>query len=415
MSHQQIEHIFRHEYGQLVALLSRRLGIQHLDAVEDAVQWALTQALDSWQGNNIPDNPSAWLYQVAYRQLLSEFRSTKRRSELLNQYVSFGEDSDKNDTDEVAGISFTGELTDSLLRMLFIACHEELPVESQLVFTLKSLCGFNVREIALRLFISEANVYKRFSRAKQFLKKQSLQIETLTENEINTRLPLVHRILYLLFTEGYLSSHIDNAIRQDLCAESIRLTKLLVDSRLGDVPESAALLALMYFNLARIKSRQGDGGLVLLEQQDRTLWDHRLIAMGLVCLERSAQGQTISRYHVEANIAAEHCLSASFEKTAWHKIVASYQLLERIAPSPLHFLNRVIVTAEWQSADSALALLLSSDAPNWLLRTYHWYAVLADLQRRCGDFDNAKKNAEQAIQQAPTSKVKKMLARRLLS
>ena len=229
LSHQQIEHIFRHEYGQLEALLSRRLGIQHLDAVEDAVQWALTQALDSWQGNNIPDNPSAWLYQVAYRQLLSEFRSTKRRSELLNQYVSFGEDSDKNDTDEVAGISFTGELTDSLLRMLFIACHEELPVESQLVFTLKSLCGFNVREIALRLFISEANVYKRFSRAKQFLKKQSLQIETLTENEINTRLPLVHRILYLLFTEGYLSSHIDNAIRQDLCAESIRLTKLLVD------------------------------------------------------------------------------------------------------------------------------------------------------------------------------------------
>ena len=120
--------------------------------------------------------------------------------------------------------------------MLFIACHEELPVESQLVFTLKSLCGFNVREIALRLFISEANVYKRFSRAKQFLKKQSLQIETLTENEINTRLPLVHRILYLLFTEGYLSSHIDNAIRQDLCAESIRLTKLLVDSRLGTHP-----------------------------------------------------------------------------------------------------------------------------------------------------------------------------------
>lgn len=416
-----------------MALLTRRFGVQCFELVEDSVQYALTQALAKWQDDNIPDSPSAWLYRVAARQLISTLRADKRHQELLerrcasaiekgygnekgdgnnegNSLAESGHSESGDDSDEVA---FSGELTDSLLRMLFITCHPSLPVESQLVFTLKSLCGFNIREIAHRLFITEANVYKRFARAKKFLKSQSIDMETLSAQEVSVRLPLVHRILYLVFTEGYLSSDIDIAIRQDLCDEATRLALLLTKSLLGDTPDSHALLALMYLNLARISARQEQQGLLLLEQQNRNLWDKDLIATGIACLQHSAQGDDISRYHIEAGIAAEHCLSASFEQTPWHKIAASYQLLERIAPSPLHRLNRAIATAEYQGAEAALALLMATDAPSWLVRTYHWYAVLADLQRRCGDVLSAKENANKAIALVPNSKIKSLLSQRL--
>jgi len=417
LSKQALEQLFRHEYGQLVALLTRRYGVQYFELVEDSVQYALTQALSKWQNKSIPDKPSAWLYQVATRYLISELRANKRHDELLKQQLNTPDTDLINSTEasaeETKEISFSGELSDSLLRMLFVTCHPSLPIESQLVFTLKSLCGFDIREIALRLFIGEANVYKRFTRAKQFLKSHSIQLDTLDSNEIKSRLPLVHRVLYLVFTEGYLSSDIDISIRQDLCEEATRLTSLLAQSHLGNTPETFALLALMYLNLARISSRQAAQGLLLLEQQDRNLWDKTLIATGIRYLQHSAQGQDISRYHVEAGIAAEHCLAKSFAQTNWHNIAASYQLLERIAPSPLHRLNRAIATAEAQGTEVALALLLETDAPSWLVRTYHWYAVLADLQRRCGDIASAKANAEKAIEQAPSIKIKELLNKRL--
>ncbi len=412
MSHQdQVAHLFRHEYGQLVALLVRRTSIHHLEAVEDAVQWAMTQALDLWKHSDTPNNPSGWLYKVAYRRLLSEFRANQRKQELLANSLEI----DDYRLETPIDIPLSGEMHDSLLRMLFVACNDKVPVESQLIFTLKSLCGFSIPEISLRLFITEANAYKRFSRARQHLKNQTAALDTLKDAEIIDRLPSVHRVLYLVFTEGYLSSHPDTAIRKDLCEEAIRLTLLLSKSTLGDMPESYALLALMYFNIARINTRQDDSGLLLLDQQDRSQWSTSYISMGLGCLERSARGETISRYHVEAGIAAEHCLSQSFVQTRWDKIVASYELLERIAPSPLHQLNRALALAEWKNPQEGLAVLISTDLPNWLERSYHWYAVLADLQYRCGEHALAHKNENLAIQTAPNNSIKKLLSKRFMT
>lgn len=411
--HGQVEHVFRHEYGQLVALLLRRVGTQYINAVEDAVQFGLMQALDFWPRNGIPNNSSAWLYQVAWRQLMSELRNTQRRKELLDEQLLFSENDTAND---LSDIPLPGEMNDSLLRMLFVACDDDIPVESQLVFTLKSLCGFSVREIGLRLFISEANVYKRFSRARQVLKSQSHKLDTLTDVDMETRLPMVRRILYLVFTEGYLSSHTDTAIRKDLCEEAIRLGRLISESNLSDTPETYALLALMYLHLSRINARQDtSGSLLLLEQQNRSQWNTQHITMGLSFLEQSAQGDVLSRYHVEASIAAEHCLAPTFEQTPWDKIVASYELLESISPSALNHLNRIIALAEWKGPKVGLAALQSMDIPVWLDRSYYWYAVQADLQYRCDLLDLAGESAKQAIHSAPTDHIKQLLRKRFES
>lgn len=407
----QVEHLFRHEYGKLVALLVRRTGVQNIDVIEDSVQWAMAQALEFWTRGDIPENPPAWLYQVAYRHLLSELRSTKRKNTLLAEQFA----TQDNHISETLEVPLSGEMSDSLLRMLFVACNDAIPIESQLVLTLKSLCGFSIREIALRLFISEANAYKRFNRACQCLKKQSVELDKLSDIDMQNRLPSIHRVLYLLFTEGYLSSHADIAIRRDLCEEAIRLGLMLVKSSIGNVAESNALLALMHFHFARIDARlDGYGALLMLEQQDRSMWNNQQVAIGLAFLQQSTKSETISRYHIEASIAADHCLSKSFEQTPWERIIASYELLEQIEPSPLHLLNRAIATAEWQGPEAGLAVLQSTDIPIWLDRSYYWYTVQADLNFRCGEIVLGREYAELAIKSAPTKSIRQLLRKRLL-
>ena len=386
------------------------MGIQYIDKIEDAVQWSMAQALGFWRTTDIPQSPSAWLYRVAYRYLLSEIKTAKHRKLLLKEYSELK----PNNSYFCEENAFSNELSDSMLRMLFVTCHCEIPLESQLVFTLKSICGFNIREIAQRLFITEANVYKRFSRAKKILQNQSLALDDFEDSEVIARLPAVHRVLYLVFTEGYLSSNVEMAIRRDLCEEAIRLTKLLAVSKFGDVTNTHALLALMYFHLARINARQDDlGALLLLSQQDRRMWDRGYINLGLDSLNKSVQGENISHYHIEAGIAAAHCIAPSFEQTKWKDIVAAYKLLHNISPSPLHFLNEAIATAEWKSPEEGLAVLQSIEKPAWLTNSYYWYTVKADLLLRSGEITKSLKYAKLAIQLAPNKSIKKLLTKRL--
>ena len=406
----KVEHLFRHEYGTLVAILVKRAGIHNLELIEDSVQHAMAQALHFWPTSGVPDNPPAWLYQVAYRQLLTELRNTKRRDEILN---GLG-DASLDDTGDIGDIPLSCEMNDALLGLLFVTCHDALPVESQLVFTLKSLCGFSVPEIAFRLFISEANVYKRFGRAKRYLKQYQSPLQPLDAVTLKQRMPMVLRVMYLIFTEGYLSSHHENAIRRDLCEEAIRLAKLLSCIPLGDTPEIYALLALMHFNLARMPARQNDDGdLILLEQQDRSEWNQQHIVQALSYLACSAHGDALSRYHLEASIAAEHCLASSFEKTAWKNIALNYQHLERIAPSPMHVLNRAIAVAQWKGADAGVAILQSVKFPPWLETSYYWDVVWSDLSCRKGDFTAGLAHARSALQKAPTEKTAALIIRRL--
>jgi len=405
-----VEHFFRHEYGRLVAMLSRRVGVQHIEAIEDAVQSALMTALESWTVAGLPDNPSAWLFRVAHNDLVGQLRQRTRRRRILDEngaeQVGASEDGPKP--------FLAGEVQDDLLRMLFVCCDDAIPSESQLVLALKTLCGFDVREIALRLFSSEANVYKRLERARNRLREVPPCVDELTTEQCSARLPAVHKILYLLFTEGYLSSDAETAIRQELSDEAIRLASILAQHPAGKAPETSALLALMHLHAARLTARQdASGGLILLAEQDRALWDQQKIQVGLAWLADSARGDVYSRYHAEAGIAAEHCLAPSFEQTRWDRVVECYSLLEQVAPSALHKLNRAVAVAEWQGPAAGLAVLEGLEPPSWLTGSYQWAAVLADLHRRCGHDDAARRYRDVAVKSAPSQAVRELLQRRL--
>lgn len=407
---ERIEHIFRYEYGKLVATLLRRVGAQHLEIVEDSIQSALMAGVESWSIKGLPDNPSAWLYKVASNKLMDELRQRAGHDRLLLQHAN-----------EFIGVlaippeHFSSkELQDDMLRMLFVCCNSVVPIESQLVFALKSLCGFSIREIAQRLFISEGNAYKRFSRSRTYLKKYPLESWDLNHAEYSSRLPSVNKVLYLIFTEGYLSVNHEMSIREELCEEAIRLATILVNHKAGQMPETFALLALMYLHMARMTARQdSSGGLILLEQQDRTLWDKQKIQTGLEWLEKSSYGDNLSRYHAEAGIAAEHCLAPSFHETRWDKIAENYLLLEKVAPSAIHRLNRAVAVAEWRGPAAGLDVLQGFEPPSWLTGSYQWSAVLADLHQRCGNVHMAKSYRDDAVNSAPTPAIKQLLLRRL--
>lgn len=198
-------HFFRHEYARLVAMLVRRVGARHLGAVEDAVQSALLTAVQAWPRSTVPDNPSAWLYRVAHRHLASELRRSIRHGELAAEHV---QSADPEPATDAAAVSLSGDVRDDLLRMLFVCCDDAIPIESQVVLSLKTLCGFGVGEIADRLFLTEANVYKRLARARARLHDAPPLAVELTSEQLASRLAAVHAVLYTLFTEGYLSSHV---------------------------------------------------------------------------------------------------------------------------------------------------------------------------------------------------------------
>jgi RNA polymerase sigma factor (sigma-70 family) len=417
------EHYFRHEFGRLVAVLSRRFGMHRLELCEDAVQTALLRAVQSWSQQGAPDNPSGWLFRVAQNEVLGVLRRDKRIAASL--------DDDSQLPADAAGMSVTAasfgaaddeaflrhDVKDAELRMLFVCADPAIPRESQIVFALKTLCGFSVDEIALRLFQSNEATYKRLQRARATLREQREEIfafDTPSIETLGARLPAVLQIIYLLFTEGYSSAQPDTVIRRELCEEAIRLALLLVEHPIGAVPETDALLALMYLDAARFDARvDGAGGLLLLEQQDRTRWDRELIQVGIAHLHRAASGDVLSRYHVEAGIAAEHCLAPAYAETRWDEIARLYESLDRVAPSPINMLNRSIAIAEWKGPAAGLALLEPLQPPSWLLGYYLWDATLGELYRRSGDRERARVHLARALDAAPTHAEQALLRRRL--
>ena len=403
------EHYFRHEFGRLVSVLSRRFGVHRVELCEDAVQTALLRAVQSWPQRGQPNDRGAWLYRVAFNEVLGALRRARHSNAPVDDAEQVADETSTEET-----VLLEQEVKDDQLRMLFVCANPEIPRESQIVFALKILCGFSVEEIALRLFQTPEAIYKRLQRARAALRECVVELEPGGVDELTSRLPTVLEVLYLLFTEGYSSSAPDRLIRHELCEEAIRLALLVAEHPVGAVSETAALLALMYLGSARFDSRvDGAGGLLLLEAQDRSLWDRELIGIGISHLHRSARGDHFTRYHAEAAIAAEHCLAPTYQETNWREIARLYQMLDAVAPSPINTLNRAIAVAEWQGPDAGLALLEALNPPTWLLGYYLWDATLGELYRRRGDRERATTHLMRALSAAPTLAEKALLQRRL--
>ncbi|MEO1483255.1 MAG: sigma-70 family RNA polymerase sigma factor [Myxococcota bacterium] len=386
--------VSRREYGRLVANLVRRFGVGQLASIEDAAQTAVLRAME--RGGEGQALSPGWLYRVASNVLLDELRRDARRARLLARAPTTEESATDSDAD--------------LLRMLFICCHETLSPELQCALALKTLCGFSIDEVAVRLFTEPATVYKRIQRATKRLREHAPTLDAL-HSDSSAGVRSVRRVLYMLFSEGYLPSHQDFAIRAELCDEALRLTHVLADSRVGAVPETFALLALMHLNVARLPARVGPNAeLLLLEEQDRDLWDPAHVQMGLAWLERAATGNVFSRFHAEAGIAALHCLAPSIKDTDWDQIAELYAMWEATSPSPMHRLARAIAVAEGQGPTAGLAVLADVEFPHWIDGAYQWHAVLADLHRRAGN--RFEHHVELAISQAPSPAVQNLLRRR---
>src|SRR5882672_11465431 len=407
-----VEHFFRREYGRLVAVLTRKVGVRRVDLVEDAVQAALMAALTSWVAKGLPEDPGGWLYRVAHNHLIGALRKNAGRLRILEAAA----DELTLAANDPPSPRFDDEVRDDLLRMLFVCCDEAIPRNSRLVLALRTICGFSTAEIALRLFLSEANVLKRLGRAREHLREVPPDFNSLPLQALQSRLASVHVVLYLLFNEGYLSAQPDRAVRREMCEEAIRLTTLLAEHPAFATPETFALLALMHLHGARLATRlDGLGGLWLLEDQDRSLWDQDQMRRGAQWLQKAASGETFTRFHAEAGIAAEHAFAPSFAQTRWKEIADLYAMLDRIAPSPLNAMNRAVAIAEWQGPEAGLALLKDVERPPWLLGYYLWDAVLGELHRRAGHDEEARCYMERALASAPTDAEQELLRRRLRS
>ena len=408
-----VDHFFRHEYARLVATLTRKFGVRHWELVEDVVQSALERALSSWSLKGVPANPSAWLSRVATNLAIDALRRDVR----WNALEATHEAAVAGGTEDL--VADTSQVQDDLLRMIYVCCDPRVPAESQVALALKTLCGFGNREIARALLTTEASVAKRITRAKQKLRDLvpeggALESAELSGELLRERLGDVQAVIYLLFNEGYSSSTSDRLIREDLCEEAVRLALLMAEHPRICGPRTAALLALLLFHAARLEARiDASGAILLLKEQDRSLWDARLLDEAFAWFRRATAGDVITRYHAEAWIVAEHCRAESLEDTNWDRIAKGYDLLCQLAPSPVHELNRAIAIGHRDGAVAGLAAFEAIESEKLENDYYLWHATRGELARETGDLATARAALKQAWQLAPTRQEKELICRKL--
>ncbi|MFD2255580.1 RNA polymerase sigma factor [Luteolibacter algae] len=401
------DHLFRHESGKMVSVLTGIYGLRNLQLAEDVVQEAMIRALRTWPTGGIPPNPNAWLLQTAKNLAIDHLRREKNFQSKQAQIAATIPDIHSPDIDPE-------KVHDDQLRLMFVCCHPLLPPETQSALALKTLCGFNPAEIAKAFLISEAAVAKRLSRARAKIQQENIPFEIPDTNLLPERLDGVLKILYLLFNEGYKASYGDTILRPELCEESARLATILSRHPAGDRPRTHALLAMIHLTAARFPSRMGTSGIpVQLKDQDRNSWDKKSIAKGLYHLDRSASGNELSEYHFLAGIASCHSLADSYENTNWRRILALYDGLNELLPSALVRLNRAIVISEIYGCEKALSEIEQSDIPVSLANYHLMHAVLGELEMQRKQSDNAARHFSRALELAETTPERLFLAKRL--
>jgi RNA polymerase sigma-70 factor (ECF subfamily) len=404
--------LFKGYFPKAVASLVRIFGARHISLAEEVVQESLLRAVKVWRVNGIPANPEAWLYQTA-RNLAIDVLRREKNLELKKKEIAYKLAHAFYPSQELAD---PAAFRDDLLKLLFIACHPLLPYESQLCLTLKIVAGLSVEEIARAFFCSPETIAQRIVRAKRKIKEAGLGFKLPPAGDLTTRTDAVLNVIYLLYNEGYSALQGQELVKVDICKEAIRLACLLVEQRIENVPKAHALLALMYLQSSRLPARIAeDGSMVLLPDQDRNLWDQTLIRHGMYHLHLAGHGTELSPYHLQAGIAACHCLAKSYAETNWPGIVWYYQELICQNPSPVFALNQAIALSFVEGATAALAALQALQTQPKLQSYYLYHTALADMLMRCHQKEQAIESYVEALSLARTAPEKAFLMKKLAS
>jgi len=391
---QVVDHLFRHESGKMVSVLSRLLGLENLETAQDIVQDVLLQAMVTWSYKGIPENPSAWMYRAAKNKAIDILRREKKFRQISPQY-SYLLQSEYTLSSTITHLFLENEIQDSQLRMMFACSHPSIAEESQIALTLKTLCGLSTHEIAKAFLTNEETISKRIYRAKEKIKADKIELGVPYGKELPGRLDTVLKCVYLLFNEGYNSSHPEQLIREDLCHEAMRLTYLLTMNNMTNVSRTNALLSLMCFQASRLQARLDDeGNIILLKHQNRGKWYKPLMEKGFEYLELATEVFQPSSYHLEAAIASLHASARSFEQTDWKSIYHLYEILYQLQPVPILALNKAIASAYAIGREKALEQLLQIKG---LENYYLYHTSLGEIYYELHDKDKAKMFYENAL------------------
>jgi RNA polymerase sigma-70 factor (ECF subfamily) len=406
MTRKEIDDLYRSEWGRILATLIRRLG--DFDLAEEVLQEAFAAAIEQWPTEGAPDKPIAWLVQTAKHKAIDRLRRGTLYSEKLG---ALGEITALEQATAVTDDEH--QIQDDLLRLLFTCCHPALAIDAQVALALRTLGGLTTEEIARAFLVPVATLAQRLVRAKKKIRDAAIPYRVPEAADLPERLEAVMAVVYLIFTEGHAATHGDAPIRADLCAEAVRLARLLI--RLFPASnEARGLLALLLLTDARRRARlDADGNVVPLEEQDRSSWDRARIAEGTGLLETVLGNGTLGPYALQAAIAAVHARAERADDTAWGEIAALYSLLAQVAPSPVVELNRAIAVAMADGADRGLPLLDALEARGELGDYRLLSAARADLCRRAGRFAEAAASYRRAIALAGNDAEQRFLERRL--
>lgn len=406
------DQFFRREAARMVAALTRIFGVHNLALAQDVVQDAFCQALASWDERGVPHNGAAWLMATAKNRALDIIRRERTARTFAPELGRLLQ----TEWTLVPAIeeAFAPEtVQQQQLRMMFSCCHPRLPQEVQLALILNVLCGFGPDAIASAFLCGRAAIEKRISRGKRAL-AEARRVFDLGDAEFAARLGPVQRALYLLFNEGYHGASAQSPVRGELCAEALHLVSLLCAHAPAATPETTALAALMCLHAARLPARiDAAGDLSALAQQDRSQWDARLLGEGLHLLEHSASGDELSAYHVEAAIAAVHASAPRVDQTDWRLVVALYDRLMLLSPSPVVALNRAIAIGERDGPRRGIAALLAIAERERLGRYPFYAAALGELELRRGERRRAREHFTSALAVARNPPERRFLEKRI--
>ena len=402
-----VEEVYRSDWGRIVATL---IGMtRDFDLAEESAQEAFTAALDQWPASGVPELPRAWIIQTARNKAIDRMRRRALLKEKLESYAADGlvREVEEPDYD-------TTEIPDDRLRLIFTCCHPALALEAQVALTLRTLCGLETDEIARAFLVPPATMAQRLVRAKRKIRDAGIPYTVPQTNDMAERLDAVLTVVYLVFNEGYVATRGGSLVRADLCAEAVRLGRL-VRTLTAPRPaaEATALLALMLLHDARREARlDAAGELVVLEEQDRSRWNQKQIAEALPLVEEALRGG-IGPFSVQAAIAAVHCRAARAGDTDWPQIVRLYDVLERLQPSPIVSLNRAVAVAMASGPAQALEIVDRLAAASDLDGYHLLHAARADLLRRLGAAAEAAKSYRRALELVTNESERRFLERRL--